>query len=445
MSQDGITNATYAGVNGFGVVNDLNGLATAIQDASAAGKRLVVTDLSSEDSTAYFISSESKTARTIRNIKAFFGQGESGRVHDVRVKDALIALATKKSNDRSVSSHDRLFARGIADGADKINANSIAGNSVKTFRDVIAAASSVPSDSTDVESHYYHTLESGDADYEYVSSKQDDDYAYPQTPSGNSSESEYSYARNRDEHTPEPNYSYSYARNRDEHAPSRSTTSNSDDGYSRLSDIEAYPRYVNSDIPRGEYEPEEQPSIRWQLGAAQKISTRGFDDQTAARFIVNNREGESAALEPNAFKLIGPETKPGEINPALRDAANLAGVRTENIHLLSALIKSSDYEELVEKALDDPETYNGHEALANNKGAQQIYVVARILDGFIRYEINSPKTVDPEPRPIEDSDEQFTVPNRIEDPDEQFTVLNPNTRVADEEEYTPLHYKVTDQ
>ena len=189
---------------------------------------------------------------------------------------------------------------------------------------------------------------------------------------------------------------------------------------------------MSTDIPRGEYEPEEQPIIQWQLGAAQKISTRGFDDQTAARFIANNRDGESAALEPKAFKLIGSETKPGEINPALRDAANLAGVRTENIHLLSALIKSSDYEGLVEKALGDPETYNGHEALANNKGAQQIYVVASILDGLIRYEINSPKTVDPEPRPIED-------------PYEQGTALNPDTRVADEEEYTPLHYKVTDQ
>ena len=433
MSEHGIANATYAGVNGFGLVNDLDGLATAIQDASASGKRLVVKDASSGNGTAYFISSESKTARTIRNIKAFFGQGESGRVHDARVKDALVALATKKSNDSSVSSRDRLFARSIADGADKINADSIAGNSVKTFRGVIAAAvPSVQSESTDVESHYYHTLEPGDADYEYVSSNQDDDYAYPKTPNDNRSESEYSYARNRDEHTPEPNYSYSYARNRDEHATSYATTSNSDDGYSQLSDIDTHFRYVSNDIPRGEYEPEERPIIQWQLGAAQKISTRGFDDQTAARFIANNRDGESAALEPNAFKLIGPETKPGEINPALRDAANLAGVRTENIHLLSALIKSSDYEELVEEALGDPKNYKGHEALANNKGAQQIYVVARILDGFIRYEINSPKTVDPEPRPIEDDDEQSTA-------------LDPNTRVADDEVYTPLNYKVTDQ
>jgi len=184
---NGITNPTYAGRDGLGIVNDLDGLETAIQDASGANKRWLINKIDSENGTAYFISSASKTERAVRNIKAFFFFFFNGRTHDATVKDALVALANKKAADGSATQYQRIRARSIAQSAVELDGRSISGNAALAFKALIVSAErneqsrSPDFESVSSESHDYESLD--ESSFEFPSTDGADriplDYLYP--------------------------------------------------------------------------------------------------------------------------------------------------------------------------------------------------------------------------------------------------------------------------
>lgn len=512
---DGITNPTYAGVGGLGIVNDLDGLETAIQDASASNKRLLVNKIEGNNGTAYFVSAESKTARAIRNIKAFFGQGETGRAHDAKVKDALVALANKKAADGSATSYQKLRARAIAQTVAKLNSNSISGNAALTFKAaIVSALRDEQSVSPDIDSHEYESLDEGHYDFSssYPADDIEDDYSYPDslTDRGSENQSRYGFSSSHRHDDIEGDYSYpdsvvggnpeatatkpkvastssptpeitlvsvtdrdtglrraatqaektnwqqsggsatrphsgsglsgnasiqddDYAYTRDTDTPTGNPIGNARHGGSAESLANGY------EVPHGQYEPDKPDNVKFSPGFY-TLRTRDFDDATQEAFI-NDHKGQF--LEPfkrTQFKFPEPGTPLSEVNGAFRDAVNLAGVRTEDIHKLAALFRTESYEEIADAVVANPQNYYEVDALANNPGAQQIYAVARLLDGFISTHIDPATTSEP----LVSSQREASNLNRETESDEVFTALDPSTREADDEVYTPVNYRVTE-
>lgn len=89
---------------GTTLITHFDQLQRAVEEAAADNRHVVLQEATTEaGERAYFLSTESAQARSIRNIKAALGLSTSGKQHDLNIKNAFIKLAIEHSRGLSGS------------------------------------------------------------------------------------------------------------------------------------------------------------------------------------------------------------------------------------------------------------------------------------------------------------------------------------------------------